>query len=395
MRLSSITLLAFPIFYQTVTSSEAQIPLKSRNKFNESHFITTITSFMEERSIPGLSVAVTYDDRLVYDSGFGYADIENQRLVSTRDRFRLASVSKSITAIAIMHLEELGALTISQRVFGPDGILGHTYGREPYSAAVLNITVQHLLDHTSGFVDDDMCGKGCDPTYLPQFLNLDQWELIGALLDEYDPSHEPGTFASYSNFGYFIAGRVVEASSGIYPYEKHVREEVLAKMGVTEMRIARNDSRKHEVEYYDPKDPTGPYHLHVERRDSVGAWIATPIDLVKIATRIDGLRGQKDFLNKTTKALMYEPTPVEGSDYAKGWRVKVNDGQPVEAVKDGGYSGTNSILEINFVNKTSFAIVINRAIPNDDKFHGADDLKTLMDGLIGEVEEWPEWDLFG
>jgi len=389
-----IILVAVSIFQGSVAILESQIALKDKNKFNTSYFNAAITSFMEERSIPGLSVALTYDDRLVYASGFGFADIKKKRRVDTKDRFRLASVSKSITAIAIMHLEQEGALTVSGRVFGPRGILGDAFGRNPYSAAVLNITVQHLLEHTSGFVDEDMCGKGCDPTYLPEFLDLDQWELVGALLDNYAPSHEPGTFASYSNFGYFIAGRVVEAASGIYPYEKYVQEEVLAKMDVTDMRIALNESRKHEVEYYDSDDPQGPYKLHIERRDSVGAWIATPIDLVKVATAIDGLSVRKNFLNKTTRALMYDPSPVEGSDYAKGWRVTVMDGQPIEASKDGDYSGTNSILEINFVNKTSFAIVVNKEIPSNEKFHGGYDLKTLVDELMWDVEEWPDWDLF-
>src|SRR5579871_1904311 len=191
-----------------------QVTLNERNKFNATHFNSTITTFMQERAIPGLSVAVTYDDRLVYSSGFGYANIKNKEPVTTTDRFRLASVSKSITAIAIMYLTQIGAISISDRVFGNGGILGHMYGREPYSAMVLNITVQHLLEHTSGFVNNDMCGKDCDPTYLPEFLELDQWELVGALLDRYDSSHEPGTFASYSNFGYFILGRTVEAASG-------------------------------------------------------------------------------------------------------------------------------------------------------------------------------------
>lgn len=394
MNLLSAVLLAFSILSNPITSLDIQIPLKSRNNFDASHFNSTITSFMEERSIPGLSVAVTYDDRVVFASGFGYADIENKRLVDTRDRFRLASVSKSITAIAIMHLEELGLFQVTDRVFGPTGVLGHVYGRKPYSDAVLNITIQHLLEHSSGFVNEDMCGPQCDPTYLSEFMDLDQWELVGALLDHYEPSHEPGTFASYSNFGYFIAGRVVEAASGVFPYEKYVKEDVLAKMGVKDMRIARNQSRKHEVEYYDFKDPTLPYQLHVERRDSVGAWVATPIDLVKIATRIDGLSGKKNFLNKTTRALMYEQSPVKQSDFAKGWRVKLEDERLIEACKDGDYPGTNSILEINFVNKTSFAIVVNAEIPRNDRFHGGHDLKTLMDGLIGEVEEWPEWDLF-
>src|SRR5215469_11137865 len=310
----------------------SQVSLSGGSKFNASHFNSSITAFIQERAIPGLSVAVTYDDRLVYASGFGYADVKNKEVVATADRFRLASVSKSITAIAIMHLAEIGALSISDHVFGPGGILGHMYGREPYSAMVRNITVQHLLEHTSGFVDDDMCGKDCDPTYLPEFLELDQWELVGALLDRYDPSHEPGTFASYSNFGYFILGRTVEAASGVFPYEKYVREQVLSKMKVSDMRIARDERRKHEVVYYDEDDPKAPYRFHVERRDSVGAWIATPTDLVRIATAIDGLSKGHNFLNKTTRASMYEKTVVEDCDFAKGWKVKLDEkGMPVEA----------------------------------------------------------------
>ena len=372
-----------------------QVTLGGGSKFNASHFNSSITAFIQERAIPGLSVAVTYDDRLVYASGFGYADVKNKECVVTADRFRLASVSKSITAIAIMHLAEIGALNISDRIFGRGGILGHMYGREPYSTMELNITVQHLLEHTSGFVDNDMCGRDCDPTYLPEFLELDQWELVGALMDRYDPSHEPGTFTSYSNFGYFILGRTVEAASGVFPYEKYVREQVLSKMKVSDMRIARDERRKHEVVYYDEDDPKAPYQFHVERRDSVGAWIATPTDLVRIATAIDGLSKSHNFLNKTTRASMFNKSAVEGSDFAKGWDVKLDEnGVLIEACKNGDYFGTNSILEINFIEKTAFAIVVNKEIPHNEKFHGGADLKTLMDGLIAGVDEWPDYDLF-
>jgi len=390
-----LVLLKVAVVVVALQVPSSQVTINPGSKFNASHFDSTITAFMQERAIPGLSVAVTYDDRLVYASGFGYADVKNKEPVATTDRFRLASVSKSITAIAIMHLAEIGALSISDHVFGPGGILGHMYGREPYSAMVLNITVQHLLEHTSGFVDHDMCGKDCDPTYLPEFLELDQWELVGALLDHYDPSHEPGTFASYSNFGYFILGRAVEAASGVFPYEKYVREQVLSKMKVNDMRIANDKRRKHEVVYYDEDNPKAPYQFHVERRDSVGAWIATPTDLVRIAAAIDGLSRSHNFLNKTTRASMYEKTTVEGSDFAKGWRVKLDEkAVPREACKDGDYVGTNSILEINFVDKTAFAIVVNREIPRNENFNGGADLKTLMDGLIAGVDEWPDYDLF-
>jgi CubicO group peptidase (beta-lactamase class C family) len=374
---------------------DIQSPLIKKEAFNASYFDEIIPIFMKERYVPGLSVALTYDDRLIYASGFGYADKEHDRQVENTDRFRLASVSKSITAISIMHLVQEGVISLSDRVFGHNGILGFTYGTKVFSPWELEITVQHLLEHTTGFVNEDMCGeKDCDPTYLPEYLALDQWHLVSAVLDQYDPSHQPGTFASYSNFAYFVAGRVVEAASGVKPYEKFVKDEILTKLGIEDMEIAMDDRRDDEVVYYDPKEPEHPYNFHVNRRDSVGAWIATPVSLVKILTAVDGLYGRPDILNATTRHQMFDESPVKGSAYAKGWTVRHVGDAVSEAFKDGGYWGTNAYVNINFLNKTSFAIIVNQEIPYKGSFKGGHDLKTLMDNLTFGIEEWPDWDLF-
>jgi CubicO group peptidase (beta-lactamase class C family) len=349
---------------------------------------------MQERSVTGLSVALTYDDRLIYASGFGYANREAELKVTTYDRFRLASVSKSVTAISIMHLVEEGALSLEDYVFGDGSILAHAYGTKTFNDWERNITVQHLLEHSLGFVDEDMCGEGCDPTYLEKFLKLDQWDLITALLDGYTPSHAPGTFASYSNFGFFIAGRVIEAASRVSRYEDYVKSKILKPMGISNMTLAQDERQQHEAKYYDPTDPEGPYKFHVNRRDSVGAWIATPIDLTRMLTAINGLPGRPDFINQTSIDLMFEKSPIENSSFAKGFTIRSDKHGLIDAAKDGGYSGTRSYININFRNKTSYAIVVNFEMPRNEKFQGGLDLKTLMDNLTFPIEEWPAYDLF-
>jgi CubicO group peptidase (beta-lactamase class C family) len=381
--------------YLPIIEINSQVILRGKTAFNATYFDEEIQLFMKERDVPGLSVALTYNDRLIYASSFGYADKGGNSLVTTSDRFRLASVSKSITSIAIMHLIETGRITLSSRVFGYNSILGFRYGSKVLSPFERQITVQHLLEHTTGFVDEDMCGKGCDPTYLDEFLHLNQWSLVSALIDNYDPSHIPGTFASYSNFGYFIAGRVIEAVSGSNEYEDFVQKNVLHSLGIKDMQLATDQRAEREVVYYDDlKKERSPYSFHISRRDSVGAWIATPTSLVKILTAIDNLSRRPNFLNSTTVEAMFTKSSAIGSNFAKGFTVSFEDGKLTQAFKDGGYWGTNAYVDINFANKTSYAIVTNQEIPNTGNFRGGHDLKSLMDNLTFAIEEWPDRDLF-
>jgi hypothetical protein len=161
------------------------------------------------------------------------------------------------------------------------------------------------------------------------------------------------------------------------------------------MEIATDERRENEVVYYDFEEPDGPYTFHVSRRDSVGAWIATPTDLVRMMTAVDGLAQRPNILNETTRALMFQKTGVDVSNYAKGWTVSLDsDGALVEAEKDGDYSGTNSFISLKFKKRVSYAVVVNKEIPSDGKFHNARDLKTLMDGVVDGIREWPQRDLF-
>src|ERR1035441_6500184 len=110
-----------------------------------------VTAFMQEHQVPGLSVAVADHEELVHERAYGMANRENREELTPAHRFRIASVSKPITSVAIFQLIEQGKLNLEDPVFGPGAILGTDFGRPPYKPHVADIRLKHLRseEHTS------------------------------------------------------------------------------------------------------------------------------------------------------------------------------------------------------------------------------------------------------
>ena len=106
---------------------------------------------MRRWEIRGASIAVAREGKLVYARGFGFADAEMMVEVEPYHRFRIASISKLITAVAIMTLSEDGLLSVNDKVFGPTGILTDSIFSNPKDKRVYSITVAHLLGHRGGW----------------------------------------------------------------------------------------------------------------------------------------------------------------------------------------------------------------------------------------------------
>ena len=107
-------------------------------------------TFMDTFDVPGLSVAVARAGKIVYQQPFGVANRKTGEQVSTSHLFRIASVSKPITSVALFTLIQQGKIRLEDKVFGKDGILGNKYGTPPYKRYVEDITIDHLLTHTCG-----------------------------------------------------------------------------------------------------------------------------------------------------------------------------------------------------------------------------------------------------
>jgi CubicO group peptidase (beta-lactamase class C family) len=277
-----------------------------------------VQTFMTAHNVPGVSIAMTRNGSLMFARAFGRADSAGTP-VTPNHLFRIASVSKPVTSMAVFRAVEAGLLALNDRVFGQGGILGTDFGTLPYpDPRVTAITVQNLLEHTSGWsgAQDPMFGQ---PT-------ATQADLIGQML-ALTLANAPNAVFNYLNFGYCVLGRVLERVSGL-TYAEFVRREVLVPCGVTDMHIAGDtlaDRRPNEVTYTQ-QGSFNPYALPVARMDAHGGWIAKPTDLLRILLRFDGFASRPDLIRPSTIATMTTATTAPRPDgtpagYAKGWSV--------------------------------------------------------------------------
>jgi CubicO group peptidase (beta-lactamase class C family) len=279
-------------------------------------------AFMEQFFAPALSVSIVRDSKFVYEHAWGMADTKQHEEASNTSLFRIASVTKPITSVAIFTLLEQGKLNLNDKVFGPGAILGFDYGKD-FRQYVTDVTVDHLLTHTSGGWPND----NTDPMFKNN--SWDFQKLISNTIATLPLTYQPGTHWAYSNFGYCVLGRVIEKITG-QTYENFVQQSVLAPCGITDMRIAGNsyrDRAPNEVEYLGQFNEN-PYNMNVRRMDSHGGWIATPNDLAKFTAHLGGTSTIPSILKPESIKLMTTPAPAypQNSDakYARGWMVRNN-----------------------------------------------------------------------
>lgn len=340
-----------------------------------------VTAFKRQFRVPGFSVAISRNGQFVYDRGFGIADRQDSIQLTTSNIFRIASLSKPITAVAIFTLVEKGRLHLEDKVFGPSGILATKYGKGTEKQYVSDITVDHLLTHTAGGWPND----STDPMF--QHDSWDQTKLISWTLENLPLTYPPGQHWAYSNFGYCLLGRVIEQISG-QSYNDYVQVNVLAPCGISGVSIAEN-SMKHrandEVIYYGQYGED-PYKMNVTRMDSHGGWIATPSNLVQFLDHL-GSPNMPSVLKPGTLRTMFTPSPAypQSSDakYARGWMVRNNGAG--SRWHNGSMPGTTTIMVQTGTGLCWAALANTRTQPHDEIDAAVD---KLMWDMVRSVPAW-------
>ena len=218
-------------------------------------FDRLIERFIQKWELKGVSFALMKDDRLIYSKGYGYADLEKGIPMDVMHVFRIASISKLITAVGIMKLQEEGKLKLSDCVFGPQGILNDSVFSDIKDKRSCKITVEHLLRHQGGYTlayGDPMF----NPLLIAKKMNVqppaDLNTMIRYVLSR-RLQYTPGTSSAYSNIGYGILSRVIEKASGM-DYETYIRKHILLPAGCFDMHLGKNlyeEKLPNEVKYYE------------------------------------------------------------------------------------------------------------------------------------------------
>ncbi len=172
-----------------------------------------ITAQLDAYHIPGATVAVVKDGKLLFSKGYGYADIENRKpVIANQTIFRIGSTSKLFTWTAVMQLAEQGKLDLNADVnmYLKDFKIPDTYPSP--------ITLTHLMTHTPGFEERNRI----------MAHSADEIEPLGNFLAQDMPARvrPPGGLSAYSNYGTALAGYIVEQVSGM-PFEQYVEENIL------------------------------------------------------------------------------------------------------------------------------------------------------------------------
>jgi CubicO group peptidase (beta-lactamase class C family) len=319
----------------------------------------TVSDFLKQWKINGASLAIAKDGRLLYVKGFGYADVEQKTEVTPTHIFRVASVSKLVTATAIMQLVEQGKLSLDDKVFGSEGILSDFVSCEIRDERTLQITVQRLLEHSAGWD----ASKGDDPMFMGHAIAKERRvplpvgisDIICFVLSK-RLSFEVGDHSEYSNFGYAVLGCIIEKVTG-RAYEDYVRETLLTPMNITNMRLGNSyphDRYANEVSYYDMlgAKPVAAFdnpHRYVPKcrggydirtLGAAGGWVASPLALLRFVLCVDGKPEVPDILSSESVKKMvssdsiFDPLGWRMTDDYRWIRTGTLIGTSVAAVSD-------------------------------------------------------------
>jgi D-alanyl-D-alanine carboxypeptidase len=341
-----------------------------------------VTAFMKQYGVPGLSLAITLNDKLVYVKAYGQSDVEDNQAATTNNLYRISSLSKQITSAVIMKLMDQGKINMSDKVFGPGAILGTTYGTLPYGPGVTDITVSDLLHHTQGGWPDN----STDPLGTNPSLSVQQ--IVSWGLDNVPLITTPGAPNSYyySHFGYCVLGRVIEKITGM-TYTQAAQSLILTPSGITDMQIAGNtlaDRVTNEVKYYDAQNRA--YGFNLARTDASEGWIASATDLARFLTHVDGLSSQT-LLSPNALTVMSTGS-VANPGYACGWEINMYNW-----FHHGNFPGTGTTQAITTQNGNFNYVILTNTDSADPNYSG--NMDNIFWNALPNVSSWPTYDLFG
>ncbi len=272
-----------------------------------------INEQLRQRHIPGLSLAVVKNGKVVNAKGYGLANLEH-RVPATADTvYYLGSIAKQLTATGIMMLVQRGKVSLDERI---------SRYLPGLPAAWAEVRVRNLLNHTAG-IPDYMSAPG---------LNWKQdytYEQIVELAANRPPHFAPGQAWRYVNTNYLLLDRIIQSVSG-QTWDQFLTQEVFRPLGMSSTRLLSKDIISHRAAPYDWDEKTAVWRNTGYLSPSLfingsGGLLSSVVDLAKWDAALYGER----ILSQASLNQMWTPTPLGNGtirNYGFGWDVEEHKG---------------------------------------------------------------------
>ena len=266
-----------------------------------------IDSLRKKQDIPGISVCVGNKEKILWAEAFGYADMENQAKLSIYSKFRMGSVSKLLTSLAVGRLYQEGKLDLDAPVqqYVPD-----------YPVKKYPITSRQLAGHVSGIRHY----RNGDPLDIP--VNYKNVKEGLSIFKDDTLLFKPGTKYQYSTFGYSLLSAVIEGAAHM-PFLSYMQDSIFLPFGMTHTVADINDSIiPYRVRFYEHegKKLLNAALVNNSYKWAGGGFLSTPYDLVNM---IRGLLNHKVLYDKTLE-LLFTPQNLENgtsTNVGIAWRI--------------------------------------------------------------------------
>lgn len=358
----SLTFLFFctVIYSQSPTCGLADAVGQSQTRFVNSKFALEITEaekaiarLMQERNIPGLSVAVATKNDIIWAEGFGYSDLENKVPVRINSKFRIGSISKTLTSLAVGKLIETNQVELS------DDIRKYV----PYFPVKKHpVSIGQLASHVAGIRDYNYTNG--------EYLSNKNYESVQESVDVFKADSllfEPGTEYLYSTYGYVLLSAAIEGITQMN-FTDFMRDSILIPLNLNNTLPDFNYAIiENRVRFYDEFGGTiiNSYSVDNSNKWAGGGYLSTPLDLVHLYQGLD------KFLKESTIHKLWTPATLKNgghTNYGIGWRIDRDNSNRTYVHHGGSSVGGRSFLLVYPDEEISIALVCNLGGGFDQEF---------------------------
>jgi N-acyl-D-amino-acid deacylase len=377
-------------------------------------FDEIVKAFVAKHHIPSAAFAATDGGKVVFARGYQVATESASTPVEPKSLFRIASLSKPITAVGILKLVEQGRVELSTPVFSILNFENEfVLAGEQWDKRLKEVTIRQLLEHRGGWDRDASFDPMFKSVQFAQELGIASpagpRDIIRAMLTR-PLDFDPGQRYAYSNFGYCLLGRVIESVSGM-TYGAYIQQHILKPIGIESMQLGKtraSDRAVGEVCYQhaltgksvfqvdlgsDVPEAYGAWYL--EAMDAHGGWIASVIDLARFASAFDD-PDHCCLLRADSIRLMHDrPDGLAGYDehgqprdvfYSLGWQNRVVNKTQFNRWHTGSLPGTTAIMIRRHDGRNLIALLNTRESPATDNLSLATDL--ILHKAANSVQDW-------